>query len=89
MNRSISAVVLTKQNLATPAGERIQLTFKTKEGHSITIRSPVEDRYLAAMQPQDQVYFHRDRQGHHHLERRLSWQGLFRLDKLLSYSSAH
>jgi hypothetical protein len=89
MNRSIAAVVLTKQNLATPVGEKIQLTFKTKEGHGITIRSPIEDQYLAAMQPQDQVYFHRDRRGYHHLERPPFWQELLRWDKLPFYGPAH
>jgi hypothetical protein len=89
MNRSVSAVVLTKQNLVTPAGERLQLTFETKEGRSITIRSPLEDIYLANLQPQDRVFFHRDYRGCHHLDRQPSWNGLFRWSKLPSYASAH
>jgi hypothetical protein len=70
MRRSIAAIVQDKQVLTTSLGTRIHLTFQTTTGHNVVIRAPIEDQYLASIEPLDRVYFQRDRQGCHHLQRR-------------------
>jgi hypothetical protein len=70
MSRLIAAVVQNKQVLTTSLGTRVHLTFQTIDGHHIIIRAPIEDGYLANIEPLDQVSFQRDRQGCHHLQRR-------------------
>jgi hypothetical protein len=69
MSRLISAVVQDKQFLQTALGARLHLSFKTIDGHDIAIRAPIEDCYLSKVELLDRVFFQRDRQGCHHLQR--------------------
>lgn len=69
MSRLISAIVQDKQVLQTALGTRVHLSFKTVDGHEIAIRAPIEDCYLSKIDLLDRVFFQRDRQGCHHLQR--------------------
>lgn len=69
MSRLISAIVQDKQVLQTALGTRVHLNFRTVDGHEIAIRAPIEDCYLSKIELLDQVFFQRDRQGCHHLQR--------------------
>lgn len=69
MSRLIAATVQDKIVLATATGQRVHLTFETIDGHNIVIRAPIEDCYLSKIELLDRVFFQRDRQGCHHLQR--------------------
>jgi hypothetical protein len=73
MHKAIMAIARSREVLTN----RIHLTFETLQGHPIIIRAPIEDEYLASIQPNDQVCFWRDRYGCHHLVRRQSWRSLW------------
>jgi hypothetical protein len=84
MNKAILAIACSREVLTN----RIHLTFETLQGHPIIIRAPIEDEYLAGIQPNDRVCFWRDRYGCHHLIRRrvlrFLWPRL-RLKQLKNY----
>jgi hypothetical protein len=82
MKRTVAAVVQEKQFVATSMGQRVHLIFRTVDDHNIIIRAPIEDEYLANIDPNARVYFWRDRQGYHHLKRQSRspvafWRSLF------------
>jgi hypothetical protein len=82
MSRLISAIVQDKQVLQTALGTRVHLSFKTVDGHEIAIRAPIEDCYLSKIELLDRVFFQRDRQGCHHLQRQsfgTTLKSIFRL----------
>jgi hypothetical protein len=68
MHRSISAIARSREVVCN--GTRVHVTFETLQGHPVVICAPIEDRYLAHIQPNDRVFFQRDRYGCHHLVRR-------------------
>jgi hypothetical protein len=68
MSRLISAIVQDRRVVQTALGTRVHVSFKTVDGHAITIRAPIEDCYLAKIEILDRVFFQRDRQGCHHLQ---------------------
>ena len=73
MSRLITAVVQDKQVMSTGTGTRLFLTFQTTDGHQVIIRAPIEDQYLAKIEPFDQVWFQQDRHGCHHIQRKTPW----------------
>jgi hypothetical protein len=75
MHSTIAAIARSREVVSN--GTRVHLTFETLQGHPVVIRAPIEDGYLAHIQPNDRVFFQRDRYGCHHLVRRRSLRVLW------------